>query len=322
MADTPSTSLCPVCQQERARKQWSPAQWTHWDPWRTGRSCCVLCEDSPKTWLTSMPPRITQEDYAALRQRWREDGGGSQPSCHLQRSRSRSGSDRRGTSAPRLPGTRRSRSRSRGARRRTSATRLSTSSQLADSKYRDQLIHAYQFLQEAIGSVIKLDELMSRPGSEPLRALLEGPHAQQLQDVENARTALEIVTLLCCEEGVEVTAQTATAEGRVGGIAVRGHMGSQVGTSAGAIEPAPASGADEEKTACLVCGREDAFLPAVGPLMLCGPEGHPCRGAMHKKCAKISAFPRGYWWCPRCRDARARVYVPAQGPAPASGADE
>ena len=216
MADTPSTSLCPVCQQERARKQWSPAQWTHWDPWRTGRSCCVLCEDSPKTWLTSMPPRITQEDYAALRQRWREDGGGSQPSCHLQRSRSRSGSDRRGTSAPRLPGTRRSRSRSRGARRRTSATRLSTSSQLADSKYRDQLIHAYQFLQEAIGSVIKLDELMNRPGSEPLRALLKGPHAQQLQDVDNARTALEIVTTLCCEEGLDVTAQTATAEGCVG----------------------------------------------------------------------------------------------------------
>ena len=82
----------------------------------------------------------------------------------------------------------------------------------ADYKYRDQLQHAYRLLQEAIGSVIAMDELMSRPGSEPLRDLLKDPRAAQLQEVKSAQTALEMVTRLCSEEGVVLTARAATAE--------------------------------------------------------------------------------------------------------------
>ena len=84
---------------------------------------------------------------------------------------------------------------------------------------------------------------------------------------------------------------------------------SLVATSLDAICPAHASGANDDETVCLVCGREDGFLADVGPLMLCGPEGHTCSGAMHKGCAKLSDVPRGNWWCPRCRDARARASV-------------
>ena len=82
----------------------------------------------------------------------------------------------------------------------------------ADYKYRDQLQHAYRLLQEAIGSVIAMDELMSRPGSEPLRDLLKDPRAAQLQEVKSAQTALEMVTRPCSEEGVVLTARAAAAE--------------------------------------------------------------------------------------------------------------
>ena len=47
-----------------------------------------------------------------------------------------------------------------------------------------------------------MDELMNRPGSEPLRDLLVHPLAVQLQEVKSAQKALEIVTKLCLEEGV------------------------------------------------------------------------------------------------------------------------
>ena len=71
-----------------------------------------------------------------------------------------------------------------------------------DSKYREQLLRAYRFLQEAVGCVMYMDQLMNRPGSEPLRDLLVHPLAVQLQEVKSAQKALEIVTKLCLEEGV------------------------------------------------------------------------------------------------------------------------
>ena len=71
----------------------------------------------------------------------------------------------------------------------------------ADYKYREQLLRAYRFLQEAVGCVMYMDQLMNRPGSEPLRDLLVHPLAVQLQEVKSAQKALEIVTKLCLEEG-------------------------------------------------------------------------------------------------------------------------
>ena len=68
----------------------------------------------------------------------------------------------------------------------------------------------------------------------------------------------------------------------------------------GADDPDPASGADDTAAACLKCGRADAFIPGVGPLMMCGPEGHPCSGAIHRGCANLRRVPRDIWWCPRC----------------------
>ena len=72
----------------------------------------------------------------------------------------------------------------------------------ADSKYRDQLHGAYRLLQESFGSVIRMDELMSRRGSQPLRDLLKNPLAAQLQEVKSAQEALQMVTSLCKEKGI------------------------------------------------------------------------------------------------------------------------
>jgi len=65
---------------------------------------------------------------------------------------------------------------------------------IADSKYREQLACAYRLLQEAVGSVVTMDELMRRPGSQPLRDLFEDPRAMQLHELKNAQAALELVT--------------------------------------------------------------------------------------------------------------------------------
>ena len=55
---------------------------------------------------------------------------------------------------------------------------------------------------------------MNRPGSGPLRDLLMHPHAVQLQEVKSAQTALQIVAMLCFQEGVALTAQAAAAKRR------------------------------------------------------------------------------------------------------------
>ena len=82
----------------------------------------------------------------------------------------------------------------------------------ADSKYREQLLRAYRFLQEAVGCVVAMDELMNRPGSEPLRDLLKHPRAVQLQELKSAQTALALVTELCHKEGVALPAQAVAAK--------------------------------------------------------------------------------------------------------------
>ena len=73
-----------------------------------------------------------------------------------------------------------------------------------DDKYRDQLRGAWKFLSESIGSVMKMDELCQRQGSAPLRDLLEHPRATQLQEIESAQDALEILTILCQQEGIVI----------------------------------------------------------------------------------------------------------------------
>ena len=74
--------------------------------------------------------------------------------------------------------------------------------QKADCKYRDQLVGAYRFLQDAVRCVIGVDEVLDRPGAQPLRDLLENPRFQQLQEAASAREALLLVTLFCCEEAI------------------------------------------------------------------------------------------------------------------------
>ena len=84
------------------------------------------------------------------------------------------------------------------AKQTMAATRL----QDADSKYRDQLHGAYRLLQESFGSVNRMDELMSRRGSQPLRDLLKNPQAAQLREVKSVQAALQMVTSLCKKEGL------------------------------------------------------------------------------------------------------------------------
>ena len=207
--DMSSVLRCPVCVRDQTKEKWSEAQWKHGDPWYlAGRNCCVDCQDAQigeqKTWFTQKEERISRldytgyvaelrdtshtdqqeqirkEDYAECAEELTDGWGGAQPSSH------------------------RSRSRSRSDQRRTSATRLDTPSQHADSKYREQFLHAYHSLQEA---------------------------------VENARTALDIVATLCCEEGLALTAHAATAEGCAEGI--RTDSGAAVNLSSVVSVPAP-----------------------------------------------------------------------------------
>ena len=74
--------------------------------------------------------------------------------------------------------------------------------QNADIKYREQLQHAYQFLEQSLGSVLAFGELMNKPGAAPLRDLMKDARAAQLLDVRNAQEALQMVTCFCSEAGV------------------------------------------------------------------------------------------------------------------------
>ena len=58
---------------------------------------------------------------------------------------------------------------------------------LGDAKYHDQLLAAWEFLQSAIKCVTRLDDLLLRPGSDPLRALLERPRDEQLLEIATAQ---------------------------------------------------------------------------------------------------------------------------------------
>ncbi len=85
----------------------------------------------------------------------------------------------------------------------------------ADLKYRDQLQGAWVLLVQAIGSVIRMDELLNLPGSVPLRDLLENPRAAQLRDILTAQEALNVVTQLCNEAGLEAGGRGTTDVARI-----------------------------------------------------------------------------------------------------------
>ena len=71
-----------------------------------------------------------------------------------------------------------------------------------EQKYRDQLLGAYNFLTAAVCTVVEMDKLWARPGSQPLRDLLKDARAAQLQDIASAQEMLRMVTELCHTEGV------------------------------------------------------------------------------------------------------------------------
>ena len=72
-----------------------------------------------------------------------------------------------------------------------------------DLKYKDQLNGAWKLLTESIGSVMKMDELLRRPGAEPLRDLLRGPLADQFKDIESGQEALLVLQHLCQKAGLK-----------------------------------------------------------------------------------------------------------------------
>ena len=93
----------------------------------------------------------------------------------------------------------------------------------ADAKYHDQLMAALHFLQSAIGSVVRMDELLLLPGSSPLQDLLQGPRAAQLADMATGQECIAVVTQMCLEawaQAAEARSQAAeTACEQVNGLA-------------------------------------------------------------------------------------------------------
>ena len=93
----------------------------------------------------------------------------------------------------------------------------------ADAKYHDQLIAALHFLQSAIGTVVRMDELLLLPGSGPLQDLLQGPRAAQLADMATGQECIAVVTRMCLEawaQAAEARSQAAeTACEQVNGLA-------------------------------------------------------------------------------------------------------
>ena len=63
-----------------------------------------------------------------------------------------------------------------------------------DSKYHQQLVNAYRFLQNATGSVLRMDELMR---TAPMHELLESQRNAQLADASTAKECLTVITELC-----------------------------------------------------------------------------------------------------------------------------
>ena len=84
----------------------------------------------------------------------------------------------------------------------------------ADAKYHDQLMAALHFLQSAIGSVVRMDELLLLPGSGPLQDLLQGPRAAQLADMATGQECIAVVTQMCLEASVQLPVAAAAAKDR------------------------------------------------------------------------------------------------------------
>ena len=90
---------CPACMEDRTKRQWSPAQWEHWDPWSNERNCCVVCQDGKdkyerNTWRTNNKLQMTEGEFKlyvrSLRKGWEQPQQSSRTSRRPQRSRSRS----------------------------------------------------------------------------------------------------------------------------------------------------------------------------------------------------------------------------------------
>ena len=87
------------------------------------------------------------------------------------------------------------------------------------------------------------------------------------------------------------------------------------------IDQAHAPGASEDDVVCLECGLPDAILPDKSDMILCGPDRHPCSGAMHMICAGLSQVPQEDWWCPKCREIPPRASFPARIPGTRASAN-
>ena len=92
-----------------------------------------------------------------------------------------------------------------------SASRCTRPAPTVDAKYRDQLIGTVKLVSESVGTILTMDELLNRPGAGPLLDLLQDPRAAVLQDVANGREALNVLTQLCQEHGLEVMRRGVTA---------------------------------------------------------------------------------------------------------------
>ena len=73
-----------------------------------------------------------------------------------------------------------------------------------DEKYREQLLGAWKLRSQALQCTLKMDDLLKRAGSEPLRDLLEEPRAAQLRQVPDCNEAFNVIAQLCSEAGVRV----------------------------------------------------------------------------------------------------------------------
>ncbi len=77
----------------------------------------------------------------------------------------------------------------------------------------DQLRGAMKFLQETIGSITKIDELLQQPGSAPLRDLLSGPLEALFKDRQTANELMAVITGICQEVALEAfTSETDAAQ--------------------------------------------------------------------------------------------------------------
>mgnify|MGYP003330975720 CR=1 FL=1 len=76
----------------------------------------------------------------------------------------------------------------------------------AEAKAKEAEDNAVKEIRRVIGSVLYMDELLRRPASGPMRELLEDPRAAQFKELATLREALEVLTLLAQEAGLQLQA--------------------------------------------------------------------------------------------------------------------